>query len=86
MENRTNKRMQWVIRLGCILGLMTALCGCFSTEVVKIAKYAAKEALKTTAPQKDRSEGESSSAKDADGKGSDSATCGVQRGTLCGTE
>lgn len=74
MENRTNKRMQWVIRLGCILGLMTALCGCSSTEVVKIAKYAAKEALKTTAPQKDRSEGESSSAKDADGKGSDSAT------------
>ena len=69
MENRTNKRMQWVIRLGCILGLMTALCGCSSTEVVKIAKYAAKEALKTTAPQKDRSEGESSSAKDADGKG-----------------
>ena len=66
--------MQWVIRLGCILGLMTALCGCSSTEVVKIAKYAAKEALKTTAPQKDRSEGESSSAKDADGKGSDSAT------------
>lgn len=74
MENRTNKRMQWVIRLGCILGLMTALCGCSSTEVVKVAKYAAKEALKTTAPQKDRSEGESSSAKDADGKGSDSAT------------
>lgn len=74
MENRTNKRMQWVIRLGCILGLMTALCGCSSTEVVKVAKYAAKEALKTTVPQKDRSEGESSSAKDADGKGSDSAT------------
>ena len=74
MENRTNKRMQWVIRFGCILGLMTALCGCSSTEVVKIAKYAAKEALKTTAPQKDRSEGESSSAKDADGKDSDSAT------------
>lgn len=74
MENRTNKRMQWVIRLGCILGLMTALCGCSSTEVVKVAKYAAKEALKTTAPQQDRSEGESSSAKDADGKGSDSAT------------
>lgn len=74
MENRTNKRMQWVIRLGCILGLMTALCGCSSTEVVKVAKYAAKEVLKTTAPQKDRSEGESSSAKDADGKGSDSAT------------
>lgn len=74
MENRTNKRMQWVIRLGCILGLMTALCGCSSTEVVKIAKYAAKEALKTTAPQQDRSAGESSSAKDADGKGSDSAT------------
>jgi len=45
MENRTNKRMQWVIRLGCILGLMTALCGCSSTEVVKIAKYAAKEAF-----------------------------------------
>lgn len=74
MENRTNKRMQWVIRLGCILGLMTVLCGCSSTEVVKVAKYAAKEVLKTTAPQKDRSEGESSSAKDADGKGSDSAT------------
>lgn len=74
MENRTNKRMQWVIRLGCILGLMTALCGCSSTEVVKVAKYAAKEALKTTVPQQDRSEGESSSAKDADGKGSDSAT------------
>lgn len=74
MENRTNKRMQWVIRLGCILGLMTALCGCSSTEVVKVAKYAAKEALKTTVPQKDRSEGDSSSAKDADGKGSDSAT------------
>ena len=74
MENRTNKRMQWVIRLGCILGLMTALCGWSSTEVVKVAKYAAKEALKTTAPQQDRSEGESSSAKDADGKGSDSAT------------
>lgn len=74
MENRTNKRMQWVIRLGCILGLMTALCGCSSTEVVKVAKYAAKEALKTTAPQQDRSEGESSSAKDADGKDSDSAT------------
>lgn len=74
MENRTNKRMQWVIRLGCILGLMTALCGCSSTEVVKVAKYAAKEALKTTAPQQDRSEGESSSAKDVDGKGSDSAT------------
>jgi len=74
MENRTNKRMQWVICLGCILGLMTALCGCSSTEVVKVAKYAAKEALKTTAPQQDRSEGESSSAKDADGKGSDSAT------------
>lgn len=74
MENRTNKRMQWVIRFGCILGLMTALCGCSSTEVVKVAKYAAKEALKTTAPQQDRSEGESSSAKDADGKGSDSAT------------
>jgi hypothetical protein len=49
MENRTNKRMQWVIRFGCILGLMTALCGCSSTEVVKVAKYAAKEALKTTA-------------------------------------
>lgn len=49
MENRTNKRMQWVIRLGCILGLMTALCGCSSTEVVKVAKYAAKEVLKTTA-------------------------------------
>ena len=74
MGNRTNKRMQWVIRLGCILGLMTALCGCSSTEVAKVAKYAAKEALKTTAPQQDRSEGESSSAKDADGKGSDSAT------------
>ena len=74
MENRTNKRMQWVIRFGCILGLMTALCGCSSTEVVKVAKYAAKEALKTTAPQQDRSEGESSSAKDADGKDSDSAT------------
>ena len=74
MENRTNKRMQWVIRLGCILGLMTALCGCSSTEVVKVAKYAAKEALKTTVPQQDRSEGESSSAKDADGIGSDSAT------------
>lgn len=74
MGNRTNKRMQWVIRFGCILGLMTALCGCSSTEVVKIAKYAAKEALKTTAPQQDRSEGESSSAKDADGKDSDSAT------------
>lgn len=74
MENRTNKRMQWVICLGCILGLMTALCGCSSTEVVKVAKYAAKEALKTTVPQQDRSEGESSSAKDADGKGSDSAT------------
>lgn len=74
MGNRTNKRMQWVIRFGCILGLMTALCGCSSTEVVKVAKYAAKEALKTTAPQQDRSEGESSSAKDADGKDSDSAT------------
>lgn len=74
MENRTNKRMQWVIRFGCILGLMTALCGCSSTEVVKVAKYAAKEALKTTAPQQDRSEGESFSAKDADGKDSDSAT------------
>lgn len=74
MENRTNKRMQWVIRFGCVLGLMTALCGCSSTEVVKVAKYAAKEALKTTAPQQDRSEGESSSAKDADGKDSDSAT------------
>ena len=74
MENRTNKRMQWVIRFGCILGLMTALCGCSSTEVVKVAKYAAKEALKTTAPQQDRSAGESSSAKDADGKDSDSAT------------
>lgn len=74
MENRTNKRMQWVIRFGCILGLMTALCGCSSTEVVKVAKYAAKEALKTTAPQQDRSEGKSSSAKDADGKDSDSAT------------
>ena len=74
MENRTNKRIQWVIRFGCILGLMTALCGCSSTEVVKVAKYAAKEALKTTAPQQDRSEGESSSAKDADGKDSDSAT------------
>lgn len=74
MENRTNKRMQWVIRLGCILGLMTALCSCSSTEVVKVAKYAAKEALKTTAPQQDRSEGESSSAKDVDGKDSDSAT------------
>ena len=74
MENRTNKRMQWVIRFGCILGLMTGLCGCSSTEVVKVAKYAAKEALKTTAPQQDRSEGESSSAKDADGKDSDSAT------------
>ena len=74
MENRTNKRMQWVIRFGCILGLMTALCGCSSTEVVKVAKYAAKEALKTTAPQQDHSEGESSSAKDADGKDSDSAT------------
>lgn len=74
MENRTNKRMQWVIRLGCILGLITALCGCSSTEVVKVAKYAAKDALKTTAPQQDRSEGESSSAKDVDGKGSDSAT------------
>lgn len=49
MGNRTNKRMQWVIRFGCILGLMTALCGCSSTEVVKVAKYAAKEALKTTA-------------------------------------
>lgn len=74
MENRTNKRMQWVIRFGCILGLMTALCGCSSTEVVKVAKYVAKEVLKTTAPQQDRSEGESSSAKDADGKDSDSAT------------
>lgn len=74
MGNRTNKRMQWGIRFGCILGLMTALCGCSSTEVVKVAKYAAKEALKTTAPQQDRSEGESSSAKDADGKDSDSAT------------
>lgn len=75
MENRTNKRMQWVIRLGCILGLMTALCGCSSTEVVKIAKYAAKEAVKDNrSHRKNRSEGESSSAKDADGKGSDSAT------------
>lgn len=73
MKHRTNKRMQWLIRLGCILGLMTALCGCSSSEVAKVAKYAAKEALKTTAPQQDRSEETTASKENTDAKGSDSA-------------